>query len=104
MFEIKQNKSRFIIFDDKKEIGEITFIDDNKGNFVVNRTFVDPNYRGQRLAKRLVETMVAHAKEKNKKIIPTCPYVLGLFQNDDTYLDVWNQNAHDYEVACQFGS
>lgn len=103
MFEIKKDKNKFYIVDDEKFIGEITYFENEKGYLVVNRTYVNPGYRGQKLALRLVEHMVGFARKENKKIIPTCPYVFGLFQNDERFLDVWHQDPHDYEVACSLG-
>jgi len=41
---------------------------------------VDPSLRGQGIAEKLVDAMVEEMKEQNKKIKPTCSYVVKLFQ------------------------
>lgn len=100
MLEIKPEDNRFVIYDQNKFVGEITYFEDKNHHFVVDHTFVDPSYRGQRLAYRLVETMAAYARTLDKKIIPVCPYVLGLFQDTNDFKDVWLQ-SDDYDVSCR---
>ena len=99
--EIKKENNRFVLVDKDKEIGEITFFFDELKNLVVDHTQVDPTYRGQGLAARLVEAVVGMAKEENLKIIPICPYVLKYFINHPALVSLWNQDPHDYEVACK---
>lgn len=99
--EIKEGTNRFILLDQDKEIGEITYFFNQKQDMVVDHTKVDQAYRGQGLAVLLVEQVLAKARSKGLKIIPTCPYVLKYFQTHREVEDVWNQDPHDYEVACR---
>jgi predicted GNAT family acetyltransferase len=52
-------------------------------------TFVDPVLRGQGIAQKLVDAVVAVARNEGKKIDPVCPYILKLFQRDAVYSDVF---------------
>ena len=99
--EIKKEKNRFVLVDSNREIGEITYFFDQKNNLVVDHTGVNPAYRGQGLAQKLVEAVLKMAEEENLKIIPICPYVLAYFQNHPELEVLWNQDPHDYEVACK---
>ena len=52
-------------------------------------TFVDTSLRGQGVAQKLVDALVAVAKEENKRINPTCSYVVNLFEKKhEKYSDI----------------
>ncbi|MER2117389.1 MAG: GNAT family N-acetyltransferase, partial [Enterococcus casseliflavus] len=53
--------------------------------------FVDPAYRGQGLAEKLVAKGVEKARKEQKKIIPLCPFAKKEFERKPEYADVWNQ-------------
>ena len=70
-------------------ICEITYFVEDSSMIVIDRTFVDDNYRGQGIAAQLVERVVQMAREENKKIIPLCPFAKGMFErNSSLYADV----------------
>lgn len=49
-------------------------------------TFVDDSQRGQGLARKLVDELVAKAADEGLKIKPTCSYVVNLFDKEpETY-------------------
>lgn len=53
--EIKEEKNRFVLFnDDDQEIGEMTWSNAGDQMMIIDHTFVDPAYRGQKLAEKLV--------------------------------------------------
>lgn len=73
--EIKEEKNRLALFnDEQQEIGEMTWSDAGPDIMIIDHTFVDPAYRGQKLAEKLVYTGVELARREGKKIIPSCPY------------------------------
>ena len=45
------------------------------GVFNANHTFTPPQLRGQGVAGKLFDAMVAHAVYAGYKIIPGCPYI-----------------------------
>ena len=52
---------------------------------------------GKGYAKKLLETMVAYAREHNLKVIPYCPYVQAQFKrHPDQYADIWNQERQSH--------
>ena len=66
---------------------EITF-QVEKDVLIADHTFVDPAYRGQGIGKLLVDKLANYARENQKKIHPTCPYIVNLFKKYDEYNDV----------------
>lgn len=91
--EIKKGNNSFYL-EESKIIGEITYIVDENNNFVVNHTYVDPEYRGNNYALLLVEKMIEYARSEGKKIIPVCPYVAKVMQRNEKYHDVWLKDAN----------
>ncbi|MCZ1468816.1 N-acetyltransferase, partial [Enterococcus faecium] len=51
--EIKEEKNRLALFnDEQQEIGEMTWSDAGPDIMIIDHTFVDPAYRGQKLAEK----------------------------------------------------
>lgn len=55
---------------------------------IIDHTFVEPEYRGQKLAEKLVLNGVELARREGKKIIPLCPYAKKEFERKPEYQDV----------------
>ncbi len=55
---------------------------------VVEHTFTPPKARGQGIALRLVEAIVADAREEGFRIAPQCPYVVRAFGKHPEWEDV----------------
>lgn len=73
--EIKEEENRFVLFNDEnQEIGEMTWSNAGDKMMIIDHTFVDPTYRGQKLAEKLVLNGVEKARREGKKIIPLCPF------------------------------
>lgn len=60
---------------------------------VADHTFTPPAARGQGLAAKLVERMVADAREQGFTIVPQCPYVDALFRRHPDWADVLADTA-----------
>lgn len=87
--EIKEEKNRFVLLNDEaKEIGEMTWSDAGSDIMIIDHTFVEPEYRGQKLAEKLVLNGVELARREGKKIIPLCPYAKKEFERKPEYQDV----------------
>ena len=70
-------------------ICEITYSLADSNMIVIDRTFVNDDYRGQGIAAQLVDRVVKMAREENKKIIPRCPFAKGMLErNSSLYADV----------------
>ena len=55
---------------------------------IANHTYVPPAMRGQRVAQRLVEALVADAREQGFKIVPRCSYVAAQFRRHPEWADL----------------
>lgn len=87
--EIKEERNRFVLLNDEaKEIGEMTWSDAGPDIMIIDHTFVEPEYRGQKLAEKLVLNGVELARREGKKIIPLCPYAKKEFERKPEYQDV----------------
>ncbi|HAQ3863732.1 TPA: N-acetyltransferase [Enterococcus faecium] len=89
----QRRKNRLALFnDEQQEIGEMTWSDAGPDIMIVDHTFVDPAYRGQKLAEKLVYNGVELARRDGKKIIPLCPYAKKEFEKKPEYQDVLRQS------------
>jgi len=84
IFDEENNRS--VATHEDKEIGESTF-SPSENVWIIDHTYVDEDYGGQGVAKRLVEEIVEQARNEEKKLAATCPYALRLFKSGD-YDDV----------------
>ncbi len=92
MMEIKEEKNRLVLLDDEQsEIGEMTWSDAGPDIMIIDHTFVDPAFRGQKLAEKLVATGVEVARRTGRKVIPLCPYAKAEFERKVEYHDVWRK-------------
>ena len=72
-----------------KMVAEITYAPKDNKTVYANGTFVDPSLRGQGVAEKLLDHMVAELKKEDKKIIAQCSYVVAQFErNPEKYADV----------------
>ncbi|MFD1418949.1 GNAT family N-acetyltransferase [Companilactobacillus keshanensis] len=79
--EIKSETNRFYIEENDILVGEvgITQIDDL--TISIDHTFVNENYRGQGLAKKLLDSALEYAKLYDLKVVPVCSYAKATFKN-----------------------
>lgn len=72
MFEVTSNNINLIVEDER--VGYILY--DEADDFLVgSHIYVNPEERGNGYAGKLIEYLVQFAKEKNRKIMPTCPVI-----------------------------
>ncbi|MEO1768180.1 GNAT family N-acetyltransferase [Candidatus Enterococcus ferrettii] len=87
--EIKEEKSRLVLLNEEgQEAGEMTWSDAGEEIMIIDHTFVDPAYRGQKLAESLVREGVEIARREHKEIIPLCPFAKREFELKSEYSDV----------------
>ena len=55
---------------------------------IANHTFTPPEARGKGIALKLVQAMVADAREQGFTIVPQCPYVEAQFRKHADWADV----------------
>lgn len=79
--EFEKGSNRFYKEDENgKLLAEITYKPINDHTVDADHTFVDEALRGQGIAEQLVERLVEEMKAEGKKIHPTCPYIVTLFE------------------------
>lgn len=90
----KQTGSFVAIIDDKP-IGELDFdITDHVMN--AYHTGVRSEYEGQGIAAKLVDALVAYAKEKQLNVMPTCSYIKAKFERSpETYKEIWHKTDQE---------
>lgn len=72
---------------DSDAIGRLTWVDRN-GVHVAEHTLVPEEIGGRGIAGRLVEAMVADARENDFKIEPACSFVVAAFKRHPEWADV----------------
>ncbi|WP_100065791.1 GNAT family N-acetyltransferase [Miniphocaeibacter massiliensis] len=85
MVEYKLEDKRIVALDGDKEIGELTFSSSLKDLIIMDHTFVDEAYRGQKIAQKMLEKGIEYVEENNIKIIPLCPFVKREFDKNPEY-------------------
>lgn len=78
----------FIAEEDGKRMGYLSYEWANPTKFAILHTVVEEAFQGRGVAKALVNTAVAFARENGCKIMPLCPYAEKLFMQDYSYDDV----------------
>lgn len=87
----ERGHGRFYVMDGEEQIAEME-ISITGNDLTVYHTEVVPKAEGKGLAKKLLETMVGHARKNALKVIPLCPYVhLQFRRHPDEYADIWNK-------------
>jgi len=86
--EDKGKKGRFVLSEEGKEAGEMTFVWDGENKIVVEHTYVGKEYGGKGYAKQLMKKAVAFARENEVKIVPVCSFVEAMFEKDQSIHDV----------------
>lgn len=67
---------------------ELTWRLRDDGARIANHTFTPPEARGQGIAFKLVEVLIADAREQGFKVVPLCPYVAVQFDKHPDWADL----------------
>lgn len=70
-----------------REIGRLTWVEKN-GVRAAEHTLVPPEIGGRGVAARLVEDMVADAREAGFRVHPVCSYVVKAFEKHSDWADI----------------
>lgn len=88
----EQHRGAFVIEDGDERLAEMV-VAILGHRLVVYHTEVSEKLRGQGVAAKLLETMVAHARTNNLKVVALCPYVHAQFKrHPELYQDIWDQH------------
>jgi predicted GNAT family acetyltransferase len=72
---------------DSDSVGRLTWVE-RDGVHIVDHTLVPPEIGGRGVAARLVEALVADARESGFKVKPVCSYVVVAFKRHPEWADV----------------
>lgn len=87
-YKNEPEKNRITAYYEGVEIGEVTYSRAGENIFIVDHTFVDDNYRGNKIANQLIKHVVDYAKAEDKKIIPLCPFARKEFDRNPEYQEI----------------
>jgi predicted GNAT family acetyltransferase len=91
--EFVHNQNQIAVYTpDYLVIAEVTFPDIDENTVNVNHTYVDDVLRGQGIAGKLMEELVAELRQSNKKAVLTCPYAIKWFEKHPEYQDILKEN------------
>ena len=73
----------FILDDQRQRVAELTyyFIDEKTIN--ANHTYVSETLRGQGVADKLYQALIAFIQENQLKLLPSCSYIAKKWQRDN---------------------
>lgn len=82
MMDIKlvKKENKVVAYDNEIAIGECEFIE-SEDTWKIIHTEVDNKYRGQGIAKRLVECVIENSKKYGKNIIAECSYAKKIIES-----------------------
>ncbi|HUL95865.1 MAG TPA: GNAT family N-acetyltransferase [Usitatibacter sp.] len=72
--QVRHEPGAFFVEHEGRRIATLTYSESGR-DAIVDHTWVDPAMRGGGDAKRMVEALVAWAREGHRKIVPVCSYV-----------------------------
>ncbi len=78
-FEETGNRGRYSIPMPNGQESKLTFVRLSPDHIIADHTFVPPPYRGQGVAERMVERLIADARRTGTKVTPTCWFVADEF-------------------------
>ncbi|WP_063795486.1 GNAT family N-acetyltransferase [Paenibacillus sp. Soil750] len=101
---LQKQGNAFILSTLSGTVGEITYRLVDTDTWVIDHTYVDPRYRGRQLGKQLLDVVVHEARDKGRKIIPSCSFALEEFKKNVTYADVWDNDKSASEFSDTYSS
>lgn len=78
----------FVYTQNGRRVGELTYQRVSDRLVILDHTFVEESLRGQGLARKLLDAIVAWARATQTKIRPACSYAVVVFARDKSIADV----------------
>lgn len=87
--EYKVYEDKIVLINEAQQVlAEVDFPAIASGKVDVNHTFVDDSLRGQGIAGKLMEQLVAQLRKEHLKAVATCSYAKGWFEKHPEATDV----------------
>jgi predicted GNAT family acetyltransferase len=81
-------RGAFTINRDGRRVAGMTYVRRDRSVIVIDHTFVEPELRGQGIARQLLDAAVAWARQNSASIVPECSYARAVFARDASIRDV----------------
>jgi predicted GNAT family acetyltransferase len=75
-------------------LSKLDYIQDDK-NFVITHVGVNPQFRGQGLAGKIVEAGLEYAKQNSLRVVPMCSYAAAFIRRHPQYLELTSQERSE---------
>ncbi len=82
------SRGAFYLQQDGQRLAEMTYSRTNPALIVIDHTGVDESLKGQGVGRRLLDALVAWARETQTKVIALCPFAKAQFEKDASIRDV----------------
>jgi uncharacterized protein len=82
------HRGSFVIEKDGQRLAEMTYTGAGEKKVIIDHTWVDDSLRGQGIARKLLDALVAWARETGTRAIPICPYASAQFEKDPSIRDI----------------
>lgn len=80
------HKGRFVIKEDGRELGEMTYTKAGEQKIIIDHTEAFPGSEGRGVGRKLVMAGVEYAREHGLRIIPLCPFAQTVFDRNASEL------------------
>jgi predicted GNAT family acetyltransferase len=87
--EEHDGRGAFFVEREGSRLAQMTYVRKAADRIVVDHTEVDDRLRGQGVARRLLDALVAWARASHTQVKATCPYAKAQFEKDTSIQDVW---------------
>lgn len=64
-------------------------------NFVITHVGVDPEFRGQGVAGKIMETALGYAWQNSLRVIPMCSYAAHYIRNNPQHMELTDQERNE---------
>jgi predicted GNAT family acetyltransferase len=85
------NRGAFFVEREGIRLAEMTYSRVSERLIIVDHTEVDEQLRGLGVARRLLDALVAWARETKTRVSATCPYAKAQFEKDTSIQDIYER-------------
>jgi predicted GNAT family acetyltransferase len=83
-------------------VAEATYITKNQEEIIVEHVYVNPNYRGQGIADKIMLVVVDYVRDHKLKVAATCSYASAWFtKHEEEYSDIISKDIGEQVIACK---
>jgi predicted GNAT family acetyltransferase len=80
--EINASKGAAFLIEGEERLAEMTFSLAGDKILIIDHTEVDERLRGQKVGRKLLDSVLKLAEEQERKIMPLCPFAKSVFDKE----------------------